>query len=139
MAKLPKKLRQEVEKRAAGLCEYCRSNSGATDSPYDIDHINPRSKGGSDSSENLSFSCRGCNISKYNKTKAIDPLSKKEVFLFNPRSDIWYEHFDWSYDYTLVIGRTRIGRATVEALRLNRPSLVELRISRRNDGKHPPD
>jgi hypothetical protein len=139
MAKIPQKLRQEVERRAKGLCEYCRSNSAATDSPYDIDHINPKSQGGSDSAENLAFSCRGCNINKYNKIKAIDPLSKKEVSLFNPRNDTWYEHFSWSEDYTLVIGRSRIGRATVEALRLNRPSLIGLRISRHKDGKHPPD
>lgn len=44
--------------------------------------------------------------------------------LFGPRQQKWSRHFAWSDDFTRVVGRTRTGRATVEALQLNRPELV---------------
>lgn len=37
-----------------------------------------------------------------------------------------------------MLGRTPIGRATVEALHLNRPELVNLRRLLRDVGEHPP-
>ena len=37
----------------------------------------------------------------------------------------------------LIAGRTMAGRATVEALRLNRPALVNLRRALLAIGKHP--
>jgi hypothetical protein len=37
----------------------------------------------------------------------------------------------------LIIGRTATGRATVEALHLNRPELVNLRRVLRAAGEHP--
>lgn len=42
-----------------GKCSYC----GAPDNPS-IDHLWPKSCGGSDQPENLIFSCRSCNSSK---------------------------------------------------------------------------
>jgi len=39
------------------------------------------------------------------------------VPLFNPRSDAWEDHFEWSGP--LLAGRPAIGRATVELLRIN--------------------
>ena len=47
--------------------------------------------------------------------------------MYNPRLQIWSEHFQWSDDFTQVIGKTPFGRATVEALRLNRAGVVNLR------------
>lgn len=49
------------------------------------------------------------------------------VPLFNPRTQIWNEHFLWSPDGILIIGLTPIGRATVEALQLNNEVAVEVR------------
>lgn len=44
----------------------------------------------------------------------------------------------WNRDFTLVIGVTPIGRATLAALRLNRPGVVNLREALYAVGKHPP-
>ncbi len=47
--------------------------------------------------------------------------------LFHPRQQFWHEHFSWSRDKSEVIGKTPCGRATVEALHLNRAGVVNLR------------
>ncbi len=44
-------------------CQYC----GATDKPLEIDHIYPKSKGGSDRVSNLTLACHDCNQSKGNQ------------------------------------------------------------------------
>ncbi|NEQ78281.1 MAG: HNH endonuclease [Okeania sp. SIO2C9] len=44
-------------------CQYC----GATDRPFEIDHIHPRSKGGSDRVSKLTLACHNCNQSKGNQ------------------------------------------------------------------------
>ena len=43
-------------------CAYC----GAEQTPLEIDHIHPRSKGGSDRASNLAIACRDCNQAKGN-------------------------------------------------------------------------
>ena len=47
-------------------CAYC----GAENVPLEIDHIVPKSRGGSDRVSNLTISCRDCNLAKGNKTAA---------------------------------------------------------------------
>ena len=79
-----------------------------------------------------------CNRRKSNKTKAIDPQSALEVSLFNPRSDIWKEHFIWSADRLYLIDLTLIGRATVTALVLNRIRIINIRAADLAVGRHPP-
>jgi hypothetical protein len=58
--------------------------------------------------------------------------------LFNPRRDKWTTHFAWTDDATQVLGLTAIGRATVEALQLNRAALINLRRALIKAGEHPP-
>ena len=60
------------------------------------------------------------------------------VPLFHPRQQRWSQHFLWSQDTTGVVGRTPIGRATVERLRLNREGVVNLRRVLATIGQHPP-
>ncbi len=74
---------------------------------------------------------------KYAKTEAPDPVTGKSVPLFHPRRQQWTNHFAWSKDYTLVIGQTPTGRATVEALQLNRDGNVNLRRLLYAAGVHP--
>jgi hypothetical protein len=50
---------------------------------------------------------------------AADPETNKQVPLFNPRTQNWFEHFRWSVDGLRIIGLTSIGRATVAALHLS--------------------
>ncbi len=133
-----KRLRKLVFERARGCCEYCLSQVKYAPDPFSIEHIMPRSKGGSDDPDNLAWACMGCNRIKYNDTSAIDPITMETVPLYNPRTQNWSEHFQWSSTLTHVFGRTAIGRATVEKLSLNRDGLVNLREVLAAIGEHPP-
>jgi hypothetical protein len=64
--------------------------------------------------------------------------SADHVKLFHPRRQRWADHFAWSHGGTRVLGLTPVGRATVEALQLNREPLVNLRRVLVEAGEHPP-
>src|SRR5207244_2768256 len=86
------------------------------------EHIIPHVAGGTDDLSNLALSCQGCNNHKYTSVTALDPVTGERVPLFHPRAHVWAEHFVWSEDFTLLIGLTPTGRATIQKLRLNRQS-----------------
>ena len=132
-------MRQKVFERANGFCEYCRSNSRFSGSPFEIDHIFPESEGGNSETDNLALACHGCNLFKSNKTEFFDSATGKIVRIFNPRIDVWAEHFAWSSDFTETVGLTAIGRATIEALKLNREGLINKRRMQYKYGEHPPE
>jgi hypothetical protein len=131
-------LRQQVIDRAKNRCEYCVSQAKFSPDPFSIEHIVPRSKGGSDSSENLAFSCQGCNGHKHTATQAVDPINGEITDLYNPRIDPWDEHFIWDENFSLIVGKTATGRATIERLYLNREGVVNLRQVLRKLDRHPP-
>lgn len=136
--RISKQKRTEIEERADGLCEYCRLPHKFSTQPFSIEHILPISKGGNNDLENLALACSACNGSKYNKTEAVDPDSLEIVALYNPRKDLWSEHFAWNSDFSITVGLTAKGRATVEALKLNRERTVNIRKFLHSVGKHPP-
>lgn len=121
------RLRRQVNERAKGWCEYCRCPSDYSSSNYAVEHIYPRDLGGTDDLENLAWSCQGCNDYKAAVTEASDPVTGENVLLYHPRRHSWGEHFAWSLDGLTVFGKTPTGRATVVRLRLNRPSVINLR------------
>ncbi len=125
--RIPAVLRRFVAERANRACEYCRTQERYSSDPFPIDHIKPRSLGGSTTEENLAFCCQGCNQHKSKRSVAPDPVTEAPTPLFHPRGHRWEEHFSWSDDFTLMIGLTAIGRATLAALHLNRFGLVNLR------------
>jgi hypothetical protein len=131
-------VRRVVEDRAAGLCEYCRSSVELTGQRFTIDHIRPVSQRGTHALDNLCFCCFECNNYKQASTAAVDPRTGRSAPLFNPRTDDWNEHFRWSPTAARMIGRTATGRATIQALRLNRPLLVRARRAWVRIGMHPP-
>lgn len=138
MTKISTKNRRTVMERAKGFCEYCRSNSKFADSPFDTDHIIPESEGGNSEPANLALACHGCNLFKSNKLNFFDSVSDKEARLFNPRIDKWSKHFAWKSGFAEIVGLNAIGRATVEALKLNREGLVNQRKILYTTGEHPP-
>jgi hypothetical protein len=103
-----------------------------------VDHVIPLSQGGANVLDNLALACFHCNRKKADKITAVDPDSQEEVPLFNPRREVWSEHFIWSADGLLIIGLTPIGRATVAVLALNRARAVNIRAADRAVGRHPP-
>jgi hypothetical protein len=131
-------LRKLVHERARSICEYCHSQACYSPQPFSVEHIIPRSAGGGTTEDNLALSCQGCNGHKYIRQNAADPLTGQMTPLFHPRTQTWGDHFGWSSDTTLVIGLTPTRRATVEALRLNRPELVNLRAILYAAHRHPP-
>ncbi len=130
-------LRDTVERRARGCCEYCHSPAKYSTHTFSLDHIVPRSQGGPTALDNLALACQGCNSHKYNKTQSSDPFTKQLVNLFHPRKQRWQEHFAWDERFERIIGLTASGRATVEALQLNRAELVNLRKLLYAAGEHP--
>jgi hypothetical protein len=131
-------LREQVSVRAGGCCEYCRSQARYATQAFSVEHILPRVQGGATSLDNLALACQGCNNHKYDKVAAPDPVSGQHVPLYHPRRDPWDTHFAWSDDFTLLIGLTPTGRATVDALHLNRDGVVNLRRLLYTIGQHPP-
>jgi hypothetical protein len=105
---------------------------------FEIEHIIPEKLDGATVRENLWLSCPSCNRFKGFKLDATDPDTMQVVPLFNPRTQNWLEHFLWSEDGTRIIGRTAIGRATVEALKLNHPWWIDCRTEWSLRGNFPP-
>lgn len=131
-------LRREIRGAAKQRCGYCLSRQDLVLGVLEIEHIVPLAAGGTDEEANLWLSCSLCNRYKATKVAATDPLTGVRVPLFNPRGDKWPEHFGWSADGALVLGKTTKGRATVEALRLNNDLAVEVRRHWVLAGWHPP-
>jgi len=131
-------LRALVVERARGRCEYWAADSRFATQSFSVEHILPRSRGGTTVEGNLALSCQGCNNHKYNKIVGVDPVTGAAAALFHPRESAWGEHFAWSPDAVLVVGLTPTGRATVAALALNRAGLVNLRRVLFAAGEHPP-
>jgi len=135
---VPVALRRQVRADAGRRCGYCRSSESLTGMPLEIDHIVPEAAGGLTIRENLWLACHRCNEYKGDRTEAEDPLTGERVILFDPRRQVWQEHFTWTTEGTYVVGLTRIGRATLEALQLNNQYVVETRRFWVEVGWHPP-
>lgn len=130
--------RNLIRERANHLCEYCQALSKFSFHSFSIDHIIPLSQNGTDDLNNLALACQHCNNCKYNKSTFTDPLTGNLTQLFNPRSDLWLEHLVWNEDFSVIVGTTPIGRATVACLKMNREEAVNLRKALRQFGVHPP-
>ncbi|MGI8467034.1 MAG: HNH endonuclease [Pyrinomonadaceae bacterium] len=131
-------LRNLVRKRAKEICEYCRIPESFSPQPFCFEHILPKFADGKTTAENLALACQGCNAFKATRTEFADEITETKAQVFNPRKQIWSEHFAWSADFTEVFGITPTGRATIKALKLNRIGLVNLRRALYVIGNHPP-
>ena len=131
--------KRSVLARAYECCEYCRIQQKYSSDPFAVEHIVPRAAGGASSLENLALFCSGCNGHKFTHMFWTDSVSGVETSLFHPRVHEWYDHFEWSSDFAMILGLTAIGRVTVEVLQMNRPGLINLRRVLLQAGKHPPD
>ncbi len=133
-------LAQRIRDAAGNRCGYCLSPQRLVMARLEIEHIIPLAKGGTSREENLWLACPLCNGHKSDKTEAIDPTSGNPEPLFNPRTQVWRDHFRWSDNGTEIIGITPIGRATVAALRLDSdPDALEVRRYWVEAGWHPPE
>ena len=118
-------VRRLVRDRAGKRCEYCGLAEEHVYIPHHIDHIRPKQHGGDDSPLNLALACQGCNLKKGSNLAGIDPESETLVALFNPRKQVWAEHF--VFRGALIVGLTPVGRATVAVLDMNTRERVKIR------------
>jgi hypothetical protein len=125
MSDIPSALREEVTLRAGNRCEYCRLSQIGQEATFHIDHAIPRAAGGPTTADNLALACVSCSLRKWAHQMAPDPESGEEVPLFNPRSQVWTEHFRW--DGQVVVALTPTGRATAAVLALNRSVILAMR------------
>jgi hypothetical protein len=138
-AQVSESLRELVRQADHFRCAYCQTSEANSGIPLTIDHVYPLSKGGENVLENLCLACRPCNEFKAGLTEAEDPLTGETTRLFNPRSQAWPDHFQWSADGIRIEGLTATGRATVVALRMNREAIVAARSRWVWGGWHPPE
>ena len=122
------KLRRLVSKRAKGLCEYCLVDEAATYWGCEIDHIISEKHGGPTTEDNLAYSCLTCNRSKGSDIGSLVPGIDRFVRFYNPRKDLWYEHFELQ-DGIRIAPLTEIGLATESILGFNTSErILERRI-----------
>jgi hypothetical protein len=117
-----------VARRAGHLCEYCRAPEAVFNLPFEVEHIKPLSQGGDDSENNLALSCRSCNLYKSNAISGFDEERQNQIRLFNPRLDVWNEHFAINHQSSEIESLSAIGRVTVSRLRMNGNAQIAARI-----------
>lgn len=137
-------LKQAIRERAGYLCEYCHSPERLSANRFTVDHVIPKSLGGSDELDNLALACRRCNERRYNFVASVDPITQEIVPIFNPRQQNWSDHFVWLSQGAVIEGTSSVGRATCLRLDLNDsryPEEDSIRETRRfwtQTGLHPP-
>lgn len=119
-------LREEVRQRGRARCEYCHKPEGISAHAHHIEHIVSVKHGGLTVRDNLAWACFQCNVAKGSDIAAYDDDTGQLVPLFNPRVQVWSDHF--RFDGAFIVGTSGVGRATVRLLRLNQPRQVELRL-----------
>lgn len=131
-------LRRRVAEAARRRCGYCQAQEQIVGYPLHIEHIVPEAAGGASTEDNLWLACCVCNNAKGIQTHRLDAVTQAKVPLFNPRTQVWLEHFAWREDGAQIEGLTPVGRVTVLALQLNKPFRVQTRQRWVAVGWHPP-
>ena len=135
---VPQTLRRHVVAEARGRCAYCHTLVAITGARFVIDHIVPEAAGGLTQYENLCLACHACNEFKGARIEAADPLTGELSRLFHFRQHRWRDHFLWNRNGVHIFGTTPVGRATVDALRMNHADIVAARQRWVSVGWHPP-
>ncbi len=131
MTYIPAALRREVIERAGNRCEYCLLPAEIAFYPHEVDHVIAEKHGGATELNNLAFACWRCNRRKGSDLASFDPQTQQISPLFNPRTQVWAEHF--AYERGRLIGLTPEGRTTIGLLRLNSEDRLAERLSIENE------
>lgn len=120
------KLRMQVRQRAGFACEFCGVTEANVGGQLTLDHFRPRSKGGTDTVENLLYCCVRCNQYKQDYW----PSQPEESMIWNPLIEPATAHFLEGEEGKLF-PLTETGSFTIKRLRLNRFPLIAHRQNRR--------
>lgn len=124
---IPDALREFVAKRAYLCCEYCRLPADKSFFAFHIDHIVSLKHGGETEADNLAYACSICNVNKGSDVATFLGDRKTAVRFYNPRIDVWREHF-YIETTGFLTAQSDIGAATIKVLDLNHPdSIIERR------------
>jgi hypothetical protein len=123
-------LRRLVEARASCKCEYCCFPANLSFYSHEIDHVIAEKHQGETIADNLALTCWRCNRHKGSDLGSFDPQTGAFSFLFNPRTQIWAEHF--TVQHSEINGITPEGRTTVRLLQLNSSDRIKERHRIRN-------
>src|SRR5262245_53766764 len=86
--------RRHVRLRAEERREYCGlAQEAASVASIHIEYIIPKQHGSSDDPVNLALACFHCNQHKGPNLTGIDPETGQIIPLFNPRTQLWHDHF----------------------------------------------
>ena len=119
---IPADIRRLVTERASSRCEYCMIRESDTFCGCQIDHIIAEKHDGKTTESNLAFTCTYCNRFKGSDVGSIAKSTGEFTRFFNPGTDNWFDHFEWSR-YT-ILPRTPIGETTCRILQLNEPDRI---------------
>lgn len=100
--------------------------------------LQPSAIGGLTVADNLCLARPRCNRHKATRIEALDAITDEAVPLYNPRQQVWGEHFEWRNDGIEIGGLTATGRVTIDALQMNNPFVVRSRKIWVEHGWHPP-
>ncbi len=120
---ISEQLRRLVRERADYRCEYCLLHEEDAAYGFHVDHVIAEKHQGPTEDHNLSYSCPACNRAKGSDISTL--VNSKLVRLFNPRIDLWADHF--VLDGAVIKARSLIGSGTLRLLGFNDEPRVELR------------
>ncbi len=110
-------LKKQVIERANNRCEYCLQADVFAYISHQIDHIISIKHGGQNNFDNLAYACFQCNINKGSDIGTMLLPDRTFIRLYNPRSDIWQDHFEIANG--VIYAKTTIGQATIKVLDFN--------------------
>ena len=128
-------LRRLVAERAEHLCEYCLIHEDDTFFGCEVDHIISEKHGGPTDANNLAYACAVCNRAKGSDIGSI--VWRTETFsrFFNPRRDLWAEHF--ALDRVTIVTLTDLGEVTARILGFNQNDRMLERQALQAVGRYP--
>jgi len=122
---IPAYLRRLVQERVLNRCEYCRVHEEDVLLPHQPDHIIAEQHGGKTEENNLALACVQCHLPKGPNIASIDFQTGQLMPLFNPRKDVWEEHF--KLEEAVIVPLTPVGRVTARLLMFNEFDRIQLR------------
>lgn len=125
MTYVPAELRQAVIHRAQGRCEYCQYPEAFGFLSFEIEHVIAEKHGGTTTLDNLAWACPFCNRHKGTDLGSLDPETGQLTPFFNPRTQVWTEHF--RLDGAYIVPLTPEGRVTAAIFGFNLSDRIQER------------
>jgi hypothetical protein len=136
MSYLSDKIRTQVWQRASDCCEYCFLHRDTAFFTHEIDHIISLKHNGQDILFNLALSCYYCN--RFKGTDIGSIYQGEFIRFYNPRIDIWQEHFEMDLGNATIQPLSPIGEVTASILGFNQVDRIIERQILIASNKYPP-